>query len=96
VVFNGQPQVFYWDQISFSLRHAWWNGAFWSAETLDGNGANLTGHGQTLADVVGGFTSTVVFNGQPQVFYFNFTKSSLRHSWWNGAFWSAETLDGKP
>ncbi|MCZ7531766.1 MAG: hypothetical protein M5U31_16385 [Acidimicrobiia bacterium] len=35
LLYNGRPHVFYWDQNSGGLRHAYDNGQFWAFETLD-------------------------------------------------------------
>ena len=80
LVYNGQLQDFYADAISGALRHAWWDGARWQFETLDGS--------------VGGYNSALVYNGQPQDFYSDSSGSTMRHAWWDGARWRFETLDG--
>lgn len=84
------PHVWYRDEVEGDLRHAWWTGATWRFETLDGSGG---ANGQTINDV--GVTSSVtVWNGQPHVFYGDQTDGDLRHAWWDGIAWRFETLDG--
>ena len=43
---------------------------------------------------IGGFNAALLYNGQPQDFYWDTATNSLRHAWWNGAAWNFETLDG--
>ena len=101
MVFNGQLQVFYnggsgTTIFLSSLRHAWWNGAFWSAETLDGPGSGWSGHGQIPADGMSGADtpqSAIAYSAQLDIFYTDATLGALRHSWWAGGSWSAQTLD---
>ena len=72
------------------MRHAWWDGARWQFETLDGLGG---GSGQTT-DHVGGYNSALAYKGQPQDFYWDSSASTMRHAWWGGGTWRFETLDG--
>ena len=73
-----------------TLRHAWWD-AGWHRETLDGSGSTYAGHTNSS---VGAYVEILQYNNQLDVVYQNTSNSSLRHSWWNGARWSFETLDG--
>ena len=91
VVYNGQPQDFYWDSASGSLRHAWYSGR-WNTETLDGRGSGYAGARTT--DVVGQYAATVVYAGQLHVWYRDDTAGTLRHAWWTGTTWRFEILDG--
>lgn len=92
VVYGGQVQDFYADTTTGTLRHAWWNGAHWTFETLDGNGTS--GAGRETSHTVGVFSSALVYGTQVQEFYADTTAATLRHAWWNGVQWSFETLDG--
>lgn len=90
VVWGGTPHVFYFDNTAGELRHAWWNGRTWLFETLDGQGGS---GGRIFADV-GPFSSVVVWDNQPHVFYYDDSGGTLRHGWWTGRTWLFETLDG--
>ena len=90
VLYNGQPHVWYWDVSNHDLRHGWWNGSGWAFETLDGAGG---ANGATTNDV-GSWSSAILYNGEPHVWYYDITDADLRHGWWNGSGWAFETLDG--
>jgi len=90
LIYNDRPHVFYYDETDDSLRHGYWNGSFWAFETLDGNGGP---HGRTVSDV-GRFTSAILYNGRPHVFYSDAGALDLRHAYYNGTAWVFETLDG--
>ena len=94
VVYSGGPHVFYYDISEDDLRHAWWDGRGWGFETLDGN---ATAGGRVDADV-GTYTSALLYNGRPVVFYGTGGTSpqDLRHAWWGGSSWGYGTLDGSP
>ena len=84
------PHLFYYDVTNHALRHAWWTGAQWGFQTLDGT-AQSESHG---THDVGQYTSAVIYGAGPQVFYYDDTAGVLRHTWWTGAQWGFETLDG--
>jgi hypothetical protein len=88
---NGATQVYYYDATRQSLRHAWWTGAVWLFETLDGMGSVITGHD---SDQVGAALSVTTMATGPQVFYVDASRGSLRHAWWMSSGWHFETLDG--
>ena len=91
---DGGPMVYYSDSTTNSLRAAWRaDGASgsWRFETLDGPSSTLPGH---TADHVGSAVSVTQMNGNPQVYYYDATRRSLRHAWWTGSAWQFETLDG--
>jgi len=90
VLYNGLPHVFYYDTTNDTLRHAYYNGFFWAFETLDGNGGT---NGRVNANV-GTYNSVMLYNGRPHIFYRDEMNHTLRHAYWNGLFWSFETLDG--
>jgi hypothetical protein len=87
----GQPQVYYDDAGAGSLRWARKTSAGWRFETLDGPSSTLAGH---TGDHVGASVSVTQMNGNPQVYYYDATRRSLRHAWWTGSGWQFETLDG--
>ena len=89
-IYAGQPHAWYPDVTNGDLRHAWWNGAQWTFETLDGAGG---GNGRT-SHTVGEYAAATIYAGQPHVWYDDFTAADLRHAWWNGVEWNFETLDG--
>ena len=90
IEYLGSLQLFYSDASTHDLRHAWWDGAHWNFESLDGAGG---GNGRTTDNVAGGDITVRQFGSQLQVFYSDDTAHSLRHSWWDGARWNAETTD---
>lgn len=94
IVYNGGPHVFYYDITGGDLRHAWWTGSTWGFETLDGD---RTVGGRMDSDV-GTYTSAILYNGNPVVFYSTggSDPQDLRHTWWTGAAWGFGTLDGSP
>src|SRR5438132_660929 len=91
IVYNGQVHDFYIDHDAGSVRHAWWNGTAWHFEAVDGGGGVATG---ATGDSVGFYNSTVVYNGQLQLFTRDNTSDTLRHAWFSGT-WHAELLDGQ-
>jgi Putative Ig domain len=88
---DGQPQVYYDDASAASLRSAQETAAGWRFETLDGSASTLPGH---TGDRVGSAVAVTQMNGDAQVYYYDATRKSLRHAWWNGSAWQFETLDG--
>ncbi|MEZ5171426.1 MAG: hypothetical protein R3A49_11865 [Acidimicrobiia bacterium] len=65
-------------------------GCRWNFEVLDGHGG---AHGR-LNNTTGGYSTGVVYNGRPHVFYYDYVDETLRHAYHNGSFWAFETLDG--
>lgn len=92
VVFAGQPHVFYYDATNGDLEHAWWNGAAWVFQTLDGSSGS--GSVSRQGGDVGTDISVMSFGGGPHVFYYDVTDKGLRHAWWSGSQWLFQTLDG--
>jgi hypothetical protein len=90
MLYGPGPHVWYYDDDAGTLRHAWWNGAQWGFEVLDG----LGGPGGRVNESVGSDATVMPFAGAPHVFYYDVDANDLRHGWWNGASWSFETLDG--
>lgn len=90
ISYGAGPHLFYYDVSHHSLRHAFWTGAQWSFQTLDGASQAVSGSSHD----VGQYTSAVVYGGGPQVFYYDDTDGALRHTWWDGSNWGFETLDG--
>jgi len=88
---GGVPQVYYDDAGAASLRSAQKTSAGWRFETLDGPGSTLAGH---TGDHVGSAVAVTQMNGDPQVYYYDATRKSLRHAFWTGSGWQFETLDG--
>jgi YD repeat-containing protein len=91
VDYGGAAHVFYWDPMVSSLRHAWWTGTAWNAETLDGSGTTRPG---STPHTVGSYATVLLFGGQPHVFYRDITTNSQRHAWWTGAAWAFDWVDG--
>jgi Putative Ig domain len=88
---GGRPDVFYDDAGDASLRYARLTASGWRFETLDGSGSTLAGH---TADHVGSAVAVTQLQGNPQVYYYDATRTSLRHAFWTGSGWVLETLDG--
>ncbi len=84
VVFRGNPHIF--DRaLDHTLRHVYWTGSKWVAETLD----------QYFPDAHGGSISSFVWANQLHVFYTAERKGALgsapyteflRHQWWDGSW----------
>lgn len=92
LLFGGLPHLFYNDSTAGRLRHAWWTGATWAFEILDGTGSTVDGHRN---DLTGDFSSAALVDGLPHVFSFDSQLGVLRHAWWNGLVWTDETVDGQ-
>ena len=90
-VVAGEPEVFYYDASSASLRWARLTGAGWQFETLDGPGSTLYQH---TWHHVGSALSAVVVGGAPQVYYYDSTAGALHRAWRNGSRWFFLTIDG--
>jgi hypothetical protein len=91
--YNGRPQVFYYDQASKTLRHAFMINSQWRTETLDGSTASLL---KRSGDVGSSISSMQYGKNGIQLFYYNATDKDLEHTWWDAANrkWRTETLDG--
>jgi hypothetical protein len=90
VDYTGKPHVFYLDEASGDLRHAWWSGTAWGFETLDGAG----GTNGRINRALGADTSVTLYGGHPHVFYRDSDGGDLRHAYYTGTTWGFETLDG--
>jgi Putative Ig domain len=91
VVVAGQPEVFYYDASTASLRFARLTAGGWQLETLDGPGSVLYQH---TWHHVGSEVSALVSDGAPQVYYYDASASALHRAWWNGDRWFFLTVDG--
>lgn len=94
LTWGGRPHLFYPNETSGRLRHAWWTGSRWGFENLEGRGMG-TASGR-LAATAGADVTAVVFGGTPHAFYRSEPSSGtvLRHAWWTGAVWAFETIAG--
>lgn len=90
IVLNGIPHVFSYNADAGTLRHSWYAGGAWHAETLDGAGGTA---GRT-GNAVGQDIAVTDYNGNLQVFYYDMTGGNQRHAWYAGGSWHFETLDG--
>lgn len=88
--FGAQLDILYRNATTNGLRHAWWNGAQWSFEQLDGNGGNIAGH---TNNSVGTYIASMQYAGGLHVWYHDLTSGALRHAWYAGG-WHVEILDG--
>jgi hypothetical protein len=91
VLVAGQPQVYYYDATSGSVRYAWRAASRWQLETLDGPGSGLAQH---TWHHVGSVLSALVAAGRPQVYYYDTSADSLHRAWWSGTRWQFLTVDG--
>jgi hypothetical protein len=89
-LFGAGPQVFYYDDTATTLRRAWWDGAAWRYETVDGAG----GGAGRVNESVGSDTATIVFHGMLHVWYYDIDGGNLRHAVLTPYGWIAETIDG--
>jgi hypothetical protein len=91
-VYNNSIQVFYYDEKTGNLRHAWSpDGANWNFENLDGSGnTSVSGY----ISYVGLNPTALSYNGSLQLFYYDKSAGNLRHAWANDSGWHFENLDG--
>jgi hypothetical protein len=87
---GGDLEVFYYDVTAETLRHAWENETGWHFETLDGSSGSVSGH---VANV-GTDPTSVVYEGNLNLFYDDISNGDLRHAWENETGWHFENLDG--
>ncbi len=91
IAFNSGLHSFYVDKTYGDLRHAWDSGGGWQFEILDGSGGS---NGRVAADV-GYRPTTIIYQGNLHVFYYDNTNHGLRQAWTsNGTSWTLRTLDG--
>ncbi|QSQ27739.1 hypothetical protein JY651_23800 [Pyxidicoccus parkwayensis] len=95
VHYDGGAHVFYIEEGTTVLRHAWWDGYLnsWNYEILDGDGGangridtNFGTRTEALMAVVDGI--------QLHVVYVDASNGDLRHALWTGAGWIFETIAG--
>ena len=87
---DGVVHVFYRDDTTQDLRHAWFDGSTWTFETLDGDS---TLDGRTTRDV-GGRSLGLVYRGRLNVFYADDTRGDIRRAVFDGSVWHYSVLDG--
>jgi hypothetical protein len=87
----GEPQVFYTDTTTKTVRHAFMTDGTYHIETLDGTVNSVIKSTRQLGSAISGFSFV---NGQIQLYYYDTGSNSLVHTWWNGQLWGSETLDG--
>ena len=87
--FGGALHAFYRDADAGNLRHAWFDGATWRFETLDGAGGTA---GRTFGDVGTGISVTN-FGDALHVFYVDLTHTNVRRARFDGS-WAFTTIDG--
>lgn len=91
-IYQGKPQVYYYDNLSKTLRHAFVNGKNqWAVETIDGVSWGVIGKTRDVGQSVTGFTYGT---DDIQLYYYNNTDKRLEHSWWDGKRWRNEVMDG--
>jgi hypothetical protein len=90
VAFGTTVHVFYRDETSASLRHAWRIDGTWSFQTLDGD---TTAGGRTRHDV-GLHSAAIVYRDRMHVFYQDVTTGDVRHAVYDGTSWRFSVLDG--
>lgn len=95
---NDVPHVFYNEETTDVLRHAWRDGESWRMETLDGDG----GPNGRSTESLGEYVAATLYRGAPHVFYTGTDETTvkrngtLRHSWFESGEWKFEVLDGNP
>ncbi len=87
-------QLFYYDQDSGNLRHAWitTSGDNWHFENLDGDPGAIGHKDATL----GLWPKVTTHNSTLQLFYYDQSNGNLRHAWTDATGWRFENLDGDP
>ena len=88
VEYSGMLQVFYYDKTNGNLRHGWLDTGTWHFENLDGDGGSVAhNNGDT------GFNAGVMtFGSTMQIYYYDRTHGTLRHSYWDVNGWNFEDL----
>ena len=89
-VFHGAIHVFYRDDTTGDLRHAWFDGSTWRFETLDG--ASSLG-GRVDADL-GQRSEATRYAGRLEVFYLVPATADVRRASYDGSTWTLSTIDG--
>ena len=89
-VYGGAVHVFYLNDTSGDLRHAWFGGSVWRFRTLDG--ASSRG-GRIVADL-GDASVATVYGGRLEVLYLEETGLDVRRASYDGTSWSFSDLDG--
>ena len=87
---DGIVHVFYTDDTTQDLRHAWFDGSTWRFETLDGDS---TLDGRTTRNV-GGRSLGLVYRNRLNVFYADDTRGDIRRAVFDGSVWHYSVLDG--
>jgi hypothetical protein len=90
VVYGGEIHVFYLNDATGVLRHAFFTGTVWRFRNLDG--ASHRG-GRIFADL-GRASVATVFNGKLEVFYLEQTGMDVRRASYDGTTWTFQDLDG--
>ena len=89
-VYGGKIQVFYLNDATGVLRHAFFNGSVWRFRNLDG--ASHRG-GRVVADL-GRASVATVYDGRLEVFYLEQTGMDVRRASYDGTTWTFQDLDG--
>lgn len=92
LVAHGQLQLFYHDNTTQNLRHAWTNETGWHFENLDGDRGAISGYTSNVGQIS---TATMLYDGI-QLFYYDQGLGNLRHAWTDSRGWHFENLDGDP
>jgi hypothetical protein len=89
-VYGGDIHVFYLNDSTGVLRHAFFNGSVWRFRNLDG--ASHRG-GRIFADL-GRASVATVYDGRLEVFYLEQTGMDVRRASYDGTTWTFADLDG--
>lgn len=90
VVYGGEIHVFYLNDATGVLRHAFFTGTVWRFRNLDG--ASHRG-GRIFADL-GRASVATVYDGRLEVFYLEQTGMDVRRASYDGTAWTFQDLDG--
>ena len=88
--YSGNVQLYYSNQTTGQLRHAWTDANGWHFENLDGGTGSISGQ----SDNVGVSPAVTLLGNSIQLYYGDATQKSLRHAWTESNGWHFETLDG--
>lgn len=88
--YNGTLQLYYYNETSSALRHAWADSSGWHFEDLDGTIGSVAGYDS----MVGKHPFVTIANGTLRVYYFDETLGTIREARATSMGWKFGQLDG--
>ncbi len=90
-IWSNQLQVFYKDNSTGTLRHAWTDATGWHFENLIGDNGSVIPY----SSAIGPMSAAIVSGSALHVFAYEGNGGNLLHIWHDGTKWRSETLDGR-